>query len=52
MNIEDIFMRQGYAKQVSSSRMYDSFRLARGARRLQKRRIQKRANSRTSQYLT
>lgn len=39
MDIEDVFMRQGYAEQVSGRRMYDTFRLARGARRLQ--RIQK-----------
>jgi hypothetical protein len=39
MDIEDIFMRQGYAEQVPARRMYDTFRLARRARRLQ--RIQK-----------
>ena len=35
MDVEDIFMRQGYAEQVSGRRMYDTFRLARRARRLQ-----------------
>jgi hypothetical protein len=42
MDIEDIFMRQGYTEQVPGRRMYDTFRLARRARRLQK--IQKCAN--------
>jgi hypothetical protein len=39
VDIEDIFMRQGCAEQVPGRRMYDTFRLACRARRLQ--RIQK-----------
>ncbi len=35
MDIEDIFVGQGYAEQVPGRRMYDTFRLARGARCLQ-----------------
>lgn len=42
LDIEDIFMGQGCAEQVSARRMYDTFRLARGARRLQ--RVQRRAD--------
>jgi hypothetical protein len=36
MDIEDIFMRQAYAKQVPGRRVYDTFRLACRARRLQR----------------
>jgi hypothetical protein len=51
MDIEDIFMRQGYAKQVPGRRMHDTFRLARRARRLQ--RIQKCADEHVLvKYLT
>ena len=42
MDIEDIFMGQGHAEQVPCRRMYDTFRLARGTRRLQ--RVQLRAD--------
>lgn len=44
MDVEDIFMGEGCAEQVSGRRMYDTFRLARGARRLQ--RVQRRADKR------
>ena len=43
MDIEDVFMGQGCAEQVASRRMHDTFRLARGTRRLQ--RVQNRAES-------
>ena len=36
MDIEDIFMRQGNAEQVTGRRMDDTFRLSRRARRLQR----------------
>lgn len=50
MDIEDIFMGQGCAEQVPSRRMYDTFRLARGARRLQE--FRSAATACRSNYLT